>query len=164
MGAVHSPANDIARADTDAAVMELKRQDLTFDQIATELGISRATAHRAFHRALLNIPAPAVDSYRAKHLARLALMREVVQEIVETRHAVISNGHVVSPVIGTGDDGRPIYGEPYKDDSVTMAAVKTLKELDEREAKLLGLDAKTEVNLSGVVRYEIEGVTTEELT
>lgn len=154
-----------ATAQLDAKIMELKRQDLSFQQIADQLGISRAAAHRGFHRALPRVTEPQASAYRAEHLARLELMREVVLGIVETRHVTISNGHVVSEIVGTDEEtGKPIYGEPYEDDGVVMAAVETLRKLDEREARLLGLDAKAEVSMSATVRYEIVGLTGEELT
>lgn len=159
MGAVHSkPADDLAQADRDARIVELKRQDLTFDQIAKELGISRTAAHRGFHRALPRIVAPAVEAYRAEHLARLEYARTIVMDILATRHVTISNGHVVSEIVGRDDEGNPIYGEPYEDDGVILAALDRLDKLDDREAKLLGLNAKAEVNVSGAVKYELVGV------
>lgn len=151
-------------AERDAQILALKRQDLSFQQIADQLGISRAAAHRGFHRALPRVTEPEAKAYRAEHLARLELRREVVLGILETRHVTISNGHVVSEIIGTGDDGKPIYGEPYEDDGVVMAASAELGRIDDQEAKLLGLYAKLEVEHSGGVTYEIIGVDMDKLT
>lgn len=151
-------------AERDAQILALKRQDLSFQQIADRLGISRAAAHRGFHRALPRVTEPEAKAYRAEHLARLELRREVVLGILETRHVTISNGHVVSEIIGTGDDGKPIYGEPYEDDGVVMAASAELGRIDDQEAKLLGLYAKLEVEHSGGVTYEIIGVDMDKLT
>jgi hypothetical protein len=165
MGAVHSkPLTDLERAEMDARIMELKRQDLSFQQIADQLGISRAAAHRGFHRALPRITEPAATAYRAEHLARLELVREVVMGILETRHVTISNGHVVSEITGVDDDGKPIYGEPYEDDAAVLAAANTLLKIDDQEATLLGLKAKAEIAVSGGIRYEIVGLAGEELT
>jgi hypothetical protein len=145
-------------AERDAQILALKRQDLSFQQIADQLGISRATAHRGFHRALPRVTNPQANAYRDEHLARLELAREVVLGILETRHVAISNGHVVSEITGTDEEtGKPIYGEPYEDDGIVMAAVKTLKELDEREAKLLGLDAPVKQTVDATVNYTVGG-------
>lgn len=148
MGAVHGkPADDLARADQDAKIVELKRQDLTFQQIADVLGISRASAHRGFHRALPRITEPAASAYRAEHLARLELARSVVLDILAAKHLTVSNGVVVR------QDGQVL-----EDDAPTLAAVDRLVKLDEREAKLLGLDAKTELDHSGTLTIEFVGV------
>lgn len=145
MGAVHSkPADDLARADQDAQILELKRQDLTFEQIADQLGISRAGAHRGFHRALPRIPEPAASAYRAEHLARLELARSVVLDILAAKHVTVSQGVVVR-----------IDGQPIEDDGPTLAAVDRLVKLDEREAKLLGLDSAEKIDHSGAIQYEI---------
>jgi hypothetical protein len=159
MGAVHGkPAADLALAEQDAKIIELKRQDLTFQQIAEELGISRAAAHRGFHRGLPRVTEPAAIAYRADHLARLELMREVVMGILGTRHVSISNGEVVREITGQDDEGKPVYGEPYEDDSVVLAAAATLLKIDERESKLLGLDSAKKVDMSGSITYEIVGI------
>ncbi len=157
------PLTDLARAEQDAKIIELKRQDLSFADIGARLGISRAAAHRGFHRALPRITEPAADAYRTEHLARLAYAREIVMDVLATRHVTISNGHVISEITGHDDEGRPVYGDPYEDDAVILAAIDRLAKLDEREAKLLGLDAKTEVNITGGVKYEIVGVPVEDL-
>lgn len=152
-------------AERDAQILALKRQDLSFQQIADRLGISRTAAHRGFHRALPRITEPEAKAYRAEHLARLELRREVVLDILHARHVTISNGHVVSEIIGTDEEtGKPIYGEPYEDDGVVMAASAELGRIDDQEAKLLGLYAKLEVEHSGGVTYEIIGVDMSKLT
>ena len=153
MGAVHStPGDDLTRAERDAQIVELKRQDLSFQEIATALGISRAAAHRGFHRALPRITEPAASAYRAEHLARIELARSVVLDILAAKHITVSQGVIVR-----------IEGEPVEDDGPTLAAVDRLVKLDEREARLLGLDAKTEVNITGGVKYEVVGLSDAEL-
>ncbi len=149
----------VATAEQDAKILALKRQDLSFQEIADRLGISRATAHRGFHRALPRVTEPEASAYRAEHLARLELVREVALGILETRHVTISNGHVVSPVIGEDEEtGKPIYGEPYEDDAAVIAAANLLLKVDDQEASLLGIKAKTEVNMTGKLTYEVLGL------
>lgn len=159
MGAVHGkPAKDLALAEQDAKIIELKRQDLTFQQIGDQLGISRAAAQRGFHRGMPRITEPAAIEYRAEHLARIELMREVVMEVLGSRHVAISNGDVVREITGQDQDGKPVYGDAYEDDSVVLAAAATLLKIDERESKLLGLDSAKKVDMSGSITYEIVGI------
>lgn len=133
MGAPHSqPKTDIERAERDAQILELKRQDLTFAEIAEELGISKTAAFNAFHRALPRIPEPAAAAYRTEHLARLELARQAVLEVLTNRHLTVSNGQVIR-----------VDGKTLEDDGPVLAAVDRLLRIDEREAKLLGLDAPT---------------------
>lgn len=160
MGATHTkPSQDITLADRDAQILALKRQDLSFQQIADRLGISRAAAHRGFHRALPRITEPQATAYRAEHLARLELRREVVMDVLNSRHVTISNGHVISEIVGTDQEtGKPIYGDPYEDDGVVMAASAELGRIDDQEAKLLGLYAKTETEHTGQLTIHLLGI------
>ncbi len=161
------PLSDLAMADRDTQVVALKRQDLSFQQIADHLGISKAGAVRSFQRAKRRVDA-ATDAdyaaYRDEQLAAIAAMREVCDEIIAARHVSISNGHVVSEITGHDDDGNPLYGDPYEDDAPVLAAIDRRIKLDDQEAKLLGLYAKVEVAHSGGVTYEIVGVDMSKLT
>lgn len=150
MGAPHSrPQADLARAEIDAQIVELKRKDLSFAEIGNRLGISKAAAFRGFHRALPRITEPAASAYRAEHLARLELAREAVMEVLTNRHVTTSNGVIVR-----------LDGEPLADDAPILAAVDRLLRIDEREAKLLGLDApirtRVEVVEEDVARLLVE--------
>ena len=158
------PITDAALAEQDAKVIALKRADLSFAEIAARLGISKASAHRAFHRALQRIVEPEVLAYRAEQLARIALEREEAMDIMGGRHIVVSNGHIVSEIIGRNDEGDPIYGDPLTDPGPTLAAIDRLIKLDDQEAKLLGMYAETRVNLSGGVRYEVVGIDASDLS
>jgi predicted DNA-binding protein YlxM (UPF0122 family) len=159
MGATHGkPARDLALAEQDAKIIKLKRQDLTFQEIADQLGISRAAAQRGFHRGVPRITEPAALEYRAEHLARLELLREVVMGILGTRHVSISNGEVVREVIDVDADGNPVHGEAYEDDGAILSAAATLLKIDEREAKLLGLDSAKKIDMSGTITYELVGI------
>jgi hypothetical protein len=162
------PLSDLAMAKRDQKVVALKRQDMSFQQVADTLGISKAAAIRSFQRAKRRVDdATDLDytHYRDEQLARIAAMREVAADIVGARHVAISNGHVVSEITGTDEDGHPVYGDPYEDDGPVLAAIDRLIKLDELEAKLVpGLHAKQEVDMSGVLRIELVGVDVADLT
>jgi DNA-binding CsgD family transcriptional regulator len=146
MGATHSrPEQDLAIADRDAQIIDLKRQGLTFEEIANQLGISRPTAHRGFHRALRRVGADQVQAYRDEQLQHLALAREVVLDVLAsyTRNVAIAGE---GDVVDLGEDHAPI-----------MSAVDRLVKLDDHEAKLLGMYAATKLQTDVQVSYTVGG-------
>lgn len=153
----------LARADQDAEILRLKRTGLTYVQIGERLGISIASVHRGFYRALPTIAEPEATEFRNEHLKRLDLQREVVMDILTKKHVVIQNGHAVSEVIYDENGKATGYGENYEDDSVVMAAVEQLRKIDESERKLLGLDARAQVEVAAAVRYEVVGLGPDDL-
>ncbi len=147
------PLNELATVEQDTQIVELKRAGNTFEQIAGHLGISKATAHRGFYRALRRVQAPGVEAIREDQLARIEQAREILNDIIAARHLIVSNGQIVR------DDG-----EPLPDDAVAMNAIALRDKLDDREAKLTGAYPETKVSLSGGVRYEVVGIDTSDLT
>jgi transposase-like protein len=151
------PLSDLASAEQQAAVVELVRQGQSFRDIAARLGISKSQAHRAFHHGLDRIPAANVHAYREEQLADLALARQVVYGILGAHHVTISNGHVVSEITGTDDDGQPVYGDPYEDTAPTLAALDRLVKIGQREAEIVGSDAPSKAALDVQVNYTVGG-------
>jgi AraC-like DNA-binding protein len=129
-------------------VVELRDQGKTFKEIADELGVSDALVHKDFQAVMREVPVASVETYRAHQQAQLQQMRAVVEDVIARRHAVIDNGHVVH------DDA----GNVVEDDAIVLAATDRLVKINDREAKLLGLDAKPEVQITGNLRYEILGL------
>lgn len=155
------PVADMKMVERDLKIVALKREGLSFQQIANQVGISKSGVILGFQRVKKRVEAKTDESYaeyREEQLARVATMREVVADIIAARHVTISNGHVISEMTGRDDDGKPVYGDPYEDHGPVMAAVDRMVKLDEHEAKLLGLFAKTEVDVSGGVTYQLVGV------
>lgn len=138
----------VAQADRDRQVVDLKRTGLTFREIAAQLGLSLGTVHKSFNRGLTRVVEPAVTEYRAEHVARLATLREVVEDVINRRHLVVSDGRIVR-------DGADL---PLEDDGVVLAAADRLLKIDEAERRLLGLDAKPELEISGNLSYRVIGL------
>lgn len=143
-------------AELRRRIVELRDQELSFRQIAAIVGRDLHAVWNHYQTAMRQVPAAAVEEHQKKvasrldeQLRRIDMEREVLMEILAKRHVTISNGHVVSEIIGTDEDtGKPIYGEPFEDDAPTMAAVDRLGKLDDQEAKLLGLYPKQQVSIS----------------
>lgn len=143
-------------AELRRRIVELRDSSLTFRQIAAEVDRSLHTVWEHYQAAMRHIPAAAVEEHQKKiatrldeQLRRIDMEREVLMEILAKRHVVISNGHVVSEIVGEDEEtGRPIYGEPFEDDAPTMAAIDRLGKLDDQEAKLLGMYPKQQLSIS----------------
>jgi hypothetical protein len=145
-------------AERNAQIVALKNEGLTFREIAARMSIPVATAHRGFNEALERIIEPEAARYRAEQAVRLAGMREVVMEVLAAKHVTVQNGRVVREITGHDSAGKPVYGPAIEDDGPVLAAVDRLLKIEEAERKLLGLDVKPEVEVSGTLRYVITGV------
>jgi cell division septal protein FtsQ len=77
------------------------------------------------------------DELRALELARLDRLEIAANEVLEREHVTVSNGRIV------------VLGEsPLPDDAPVLAAIDRLLKIQERRARLLGLDAPTKQNIS----------------
>lgn len=130
-----------------ARVLELRGEGKTFREIAAAMGISLGLVHGDFETALREIPAKSVEAYREHQAAELNKLRAIVQDVVERRHVIVSEGRVVH------DDDD----EPLEDDGMVLAAIDRLMKINDREAKLFGLDARPEVQITGTLAYEVLG-------
>lgn len=130
----------IATADTaerDAAACRLRRDGHSFEAIAAALGYAtKGAAHRAVQRALLAIVREPAEDLRTLELERLDYLYLKVLKILEKRHIVIQHGKVVTH-----------EGVPVEDDAPTLSAVAHLLKIQERRAKLLGLDAPKQIEV-----------------
>jgi hypothetical protein len=130
-------------------VIELREQGLTFREISAKMGVSLGLVHKDFEAGIDRILEPNVAKYRANHVARLSKMREVAQDVIDRRHAVISQA------------GKIVYdedGNPVEDDMIVLAAMDRVSKIDESERKLLGLDIKPDLQITGALLYTIVGL------
>lgn len=143
-----SPAEKEVAAHRDRRIMQLRREGCTFQAIGDELGFSRQYAHERYTELLREIAGHEVAEYRREQEERLDGLLRKAHEVLEREHITVSNGQVVKH-----------NGLPVPDDGPTLAAIKTVLDIETRRAKLLGLDAptKTEVTGSGLL-VEVVGV------
>lgn len=145
-------------AELDKQVVELKRNGASFRAIAAEVDKSVAYVYKRYQHAIADARAAAIhttEQYLAEQLARLQASRERLEEIIHANTPVVSNGHIVSEIVGEKDNGDPIYGDPLHDDGPAMAAIRELRQLDDQEAKLLGLYAAVKVDTDVTVNYTV---------
>ena len=119
-------------AERDAEAARLRTRGYSYQQIADELGwVSRGDAYRAVQRVLADTVKEAGDEVRAIELARLDHLHTAAMDVLEREHFTVSNG--------------PVEGH---DDGPVLAAIDRLLKIQERRAKLLGLDAPTKQAIS----------------
>jgi AcrR family transcriptional regulator len=146
-------------AERRVRIVELRDQGLTFREIVAETGLAYGTVWQHYQKAMRDLPAAISEAHAERaaervgeQLRRIDMEREAVMEVLTARHVTVNQGRVVT------EDGQPIL-----DDAPVLAAVDRLVKLDDQEAKLLGLYAEQKVNLSGGLKYEIVGVSPEDL-
>lgn len=150
-----SPAKKEDDQRRRAEVMRLRREGRTFEEIGEQLGVSKQAAHQMYRRTLADIPALEVAEYRAEQAARLDALLAKANEVLAAEHVIVQHGKVVM------QDGKPI-----PDHGPVLDAIKAVLDIEQRRAKLLGLDTpvKQQLEVDGGVRYEIVGVPPEALT
>ncbi|MBH1938972.1 hypothetical protein I5Q34_32725 [Streptomyces sp. AV19] len=141
-----------ASAQRDAEACELRARGWSYKRIADHLGADVHTIHDGVQRALRAIVQEPAEEVRTLELERLDRLYERAVEVLERRHVTVSQGKIIY-------EG----GEPLADDGPVLQAIDRLLRIQERRAKLLGLDAATKTQVSGGVKYEIVGVDMDQL-
>ncbi len=136
----------VATAERDARALELASRSMSYRQIAAELGCDVHTAYTAVQRGLAAIPAPAAAEYRRIELDKLDRLERHLLGVMEREHVSASHGRVVT-----------LDGKPVLDDGPGVQAAVALLRVQDRRARLLGLDAPTltRVQVEDVVDAEI---------
>lgn len=135
-------------AERDAAACRMRNLSHDYDEIAVELGFAnRSAARQAVERAMrATVQEPAAEQ-RAMQLAKLDVMFRKAWEVLCARHIVVNQGRVVLD---------PDSGEPLRDHGPVLAAINSVLKIEERRAKLLGLDAPMRVEAITVDMIDVE--------
>jgi hypothetical protein len=125
-----SPLYDrtVEAAEKTAKIVELRRQRISFDEIGPIVGLAPRVCRRRYNRALAEIPAQHVDEHRAEEL--MLIDDAIADLMILARDAKISARSRIE-------------------------AWSTIRGWAERKAKLLGLDAPTQVVTIDKVDQEI---------
>ena len=131
---------DTMAQDQEAARM--RSRSMSYAQIGAQLGMTKQAAYKAVQRAIADIPLEAAETVLQMELAKLDDAELRLYAIMgKTHYRVGNNGRVVTYVENEGDTPRPLV-----DDGPVMQAIQTLIRLADRRAKLLGLNAPTQVH------------------
>jgi hypothetical protein len=144
---------DSARRDAEAA--DLKAQGWTYLRIAEHLGYAhKDSARDACRRALRDIVKGPAEKLLAVHMERLETLYEAAVEVLEGDHLVVSHGKVITDETGT----------PLRDSGPKLAAIREARATLDSFWSLTGMKKPAKVEHSGGVKYEIVGVSPEDLT
>lgn len=129
--------------ENNAAAARLKALGMSYREIAKQVGISPATAHRRVQAALAAVPVAAVNELRAVSEERLNMLIARTMAIATARHPLVSHGRLIPDVF----DIRP-----------NLAAIRELRMLDAELRTIFGVNApiKHEVRVSDTLTAEIE--------
>lgn len=128
-------------------ILQLRREGISFPDIAEELGMTQGYIYKAYKKALREIIVEDVEDLRKLELSKLEALEQEVMKVLAGFHPFISSGQVVRDVVEDAD-GNPTVN-PTTGDIVTvrlqdhapkLAAVDRAVKLMERRARLLGLD------------------------
>lgn len=164
-----------------AQIFEMSGQGYTNAEIGRELGMSRQMVHKIANRTAKRIPAEDASHWRKVQLLEYERMKRALEDLLEARHIVVSNGHIVSQYV-FDEDGKPIWdpvygpdgeqavdGEgnlrveqrriPLQDNGVVLDVIAELRKVNEAISKLLGLGIQQKQTVEVQhVQYAIEGV------
>lgn len=144
-----SADDEIATAELRAKVVALRREGATFQAIGEECGFSKQRAHEVYHEALDSIPAMEIKQYRAEQQERLDQLLRLANDVIGRDHVIVSQGRVMYETTATGDKVRLL------DDGPKLQAARTILAIEERRAKLLGLDAPVKTDVSGETSVKV---------
>lgn len=155
------------RAIRDEKIWQRRLDGADYHQIANEFGITAARVSQILTKAIKERRADVADRAAEWALARIERMRQQVNSVLNAEHIVISHGHIIRRNIGGEWDTESetwIGGdwEDVTDHDPILRAVDRLLKIDEREAKLLGLDSPTKVETTSY-NYTVNGIDANDL-
>lgn len=132
-------------------IMAMLARGRTQRSIAENFGIALSTLSEIIGRERARNP---IDK-----AAEIATQVEILDRLIEEASAIVD---MRAAPVTAGKDGD-IVRDPedqavVRDHSGRLAAMAIVKQLQERKAKLLGLDSATKTEVAAAVTYTIEGV------
>lgn len=121
------------------------------EKVAEVMGISNVYAGKLIKKGITAIFRGETEDMVTMALARLDEQYRTVMEILNSQHLIVNNGEVVTDYIRDPDTQQPLEFDgarirvPLKDKGPALAAIDRLLKIEERRAKLLGLDKPTKI-------------------
>lgn len=147
-------ARTVDTAERDAEAARLRARGHGYQEIAEQLGYQNDSgAYKAVQRALVHTMAEPAEEVRALQLEQLDRLTAAALAVLERNHVTVSHGRIIRD-----DEDKPLL-----DDGPVLTAIDRLLKIQERRAKLLGLDApaRHEVVTLDALDTEIEQLTAE---
>lgn len=134
-------------AEQQKTCYQLRLQHASFRAIAAETGLSVSTVFERVETEIAETVAPYREQYQVMQRERLDGLSRTVMDMLTERHYTISDGRVVQ-----------LDGEPIEDAEFVLKCIDRLMKIEERRAKLLGLDAavKVDATVTETTQVDIE--------
>jgi len=127
-------------AEEQRICYEMRLRGMPLRAIAEATGLSLTTVWRRIDCEIKETLDPLRSKVRELEIERLDRMQLIVLAVLEREHLVISDGRVVYRTDANGEK------TPVQDPGPALAAIDRLLKIQERRARLLGLDAPTKVD------------------
>jgi hypothetical protein len=131
------------------------------EAIAAKHGIGQQRVSSIIREVRERIPAPDLDEMRLKSVELYSDMIRRALDIVELTPAPVFVGKDGNIAYDIGEDGTQTVVRDY---SGRLAAMRTAADMEKEIRKLYGLDAAEKIEQSGAVRFEIVGVSEDDLS
>jgi hypothetical protein len=139
----------IAVAEREARALALRRDGHTYAEIGQVLGVNRQMATRIVQRGLARVVREPAEQVRAIELLALDHLQVQALAVLHRRHFFVQGGEVVKRANPeTGEE------EELADDGPVLAAIGCVLRVQERRAKLRGLDAPTRLDVNLALAWE----------
>ncbi len=125
-------------AERRRRALQLRQAGASLTQIGEHLGVSESRACRIVQDALAAVVREPADEVRQLELARLDQLWVEATKVLRRTHITVSNGRVAID---------PRTEQPLEDDGPVLNAIDRLLKIQERRAKLLGLDAPSKLTV-----------------
>lgn len=132
-------SNPAEKAEQQVKCYELKLTGMSLRAIGKAVSLSHETVRQYIALEADSRVLPLANQLRKQELDRLDQMELAVRGVLEAQHYVVSDGRVVKL---KSEDGTE---DALPDDEHVLKAVDRLLKIQDRRAKLLGLDAPTQV-------------------
>jgi hypothetical protein len=144
--------------EKDHRAAEMRWRSMTYAQIGEQFGVTRQAAHQMVTRAMADAPIEGIEAIKAMELQKLDWAERQAFVVAGRKHVVVTpSGNIAIRVVKT-DNGYE--EEEVEDDAPLLKAIDTLLKIQERRARLLGLNAPTNVRLE-TVNYDPDSIDNE---
>ena len=133
---------------------------MTWEAIGTELGIAPTTAYRSAMRGMAAVPTEGQQEAKRAELRKLDRIERHLLSVMEREHITVNQGRVIriggEPIWENGKIAYWEGGTPVLDDGPGVQAAGKLLQVQERRARLLGLDAPTQARIEVVTEDVVD--------
>jgi predicted XRE-type DNA-binding protein len=160
---IHAQKGEAERdAERNAQIFRLRTEEWTQGRIAEKFGISQQRVSQICDEEMKNLTVPAADEMRKAAAAKFALAEQAVWEVLRREHVVIQGGKPVRHS-HVDEEGVEHLGDIITDDKPILDAVDRLLRIEARRAATFGYEAPQKVEMSAGVKYEIVGISNEDM-